>query len=124
MVLKVWQKRSLYFLIHYNSWTIYLLFVVLCSVDWDVFITRYNISHAQENGLDTYFLVYEVSDKNLYLLSKHIDDIERLSDGYFGNEFSTRLDQKWSDFAKQQQTYSWLSWNYADWRNWEYYQKR
>ncbi|MBK9492520.1 MAG: DUF4173 domain-containing protein [Haliscomenobacter sp.] len=72
------QRRSLYYLWVVNAWFVYASLLSTSMVNWDVLITRYNLSQAQHAKIDTMFLLREVSDKNLpLLLNEHERLLER-----------------------------------------------
>ncbi|MFT4762728.1 MAG: hypothetical protein ACI9XO_003580 [Paraglaciecola sp.] len=89
-------------------------------VNWDVFITRFNLTAETKNGIDVQFLLFDVSDKNLYLLEDNLDLlVEKSASPGFQHRKSIRdrLDKKRSIFERKQKEISGLSWNYADARN-------
>ena len=120
LFLKIRDKKTFYFLLHRNAWALYAALVLTTFVNWDVFITRYNLTAETKNGIDAEFLLFNVSDKNLFLLEENIEKLvtESTSPG-----FQTRknivgvLDVKRNNFERKQEELSWLSWNYADARN-------
>ena len=44
MYLKIAEKRTAYFVFQRNAWAIYLLLTLCCTIDWDIFITKYNLT--------------------------------------------------------------------------------
>lgn len=114
MYLKISRKRSLYYLLFQNGWAVFTALLLVSFINWDVFISRYNIHFSTKFPLDSDFLIEEVSDKNLFLLTQHRAEIERKSGapnpGY-------PIEQKWKRFIEKQKEYSWLSWNWSDHRN-------
>ena len=114
MYLKISRKRSLYFLLFQNGWALFTALLLVSFVNWDVFISRYNIAANTTFPLDTEFLIDGISDKNLYLLSQHTAEIGRKS-GAPG--LDRQIERKWERFSEKQKAYSWLSWNWADHQN-------
>ncbi len=120
MYVKIEQKKSIYYLFVTNAWGIYLSFLMIACVNWDVLITRFNIFYAQNEQIDLYFLFHNVSDKNTFLLEKHKNFIldQRhpyyiATDEVFAEEMrmrKLRLKNKWNKR-------SWKSWNWSDERN-------
>lgn len=119
MHLKVRDKRSFYFLLFRNSWAMYAVFVAATFVNWDVVITRYNLTAETESGIDVAFLAFEVSDKNLYLLMEHQDLLDS-NVGVNREHVGEVLQNKQQRFERQQEGLSFWSWNYPDWRNQQY----
>lgn len=119
MYLKVRDKRSLYFLLFRNSWAMYAVLVAATFVNWDVAITKYNLTAKTESGIDVPFLVHTVSNKNLYLLTEHQSLLEN-EGGFYHHSVEDLLRHKQQRFEREQKDLSFWSWNYSDWRNQQY----
>ncbi|MEL6923782.1 MAG: DUF4173 domain-containing protein [Bacteroidota bacterium] len=119
LYLKISQQKTLYFLLHRNAWAVYLCFLLLSGVNWDVFITRYNLEADTKGQIDTWFLTNDMADKNLFLLHQHKDLLLR-HDNFKYAPFAERLDKKTEKFRRRTEQLSWLSWNYSDYRNQRY----
>lgn len=105
--LKVARKRSVFHLLHLNSWAVYGMMLLLSVFNWDVLITRYNLSHPQKAPVDLPFLYLTVSDKNLRILKDYKDNPALGNDRWYGHKVEL--------FERRLQRYpGWLSWNYAD----------
>ena len=111
--LKVRDKKTGYYLFFSNSWAAYLILVAFAFVNWDVWITQYNLKYFPNQKLP--FLIEEVSDKNLWILEEN-GIVESQVDG----NLRYALKQKKLTFEKAQSQYSWASWNYADFLNEQY----
>lgn len=114
---KVSQTKTLHYVVHKNAWALYLVLVMASCVNWDTFITKYNITADVKNGIDTSFIIQDVSDKNIYLLLEYKDRIlsDLREDKY--DELEQKIQDKQIAFLKEQSHYSWLSWNLPDWHN-------
>ena len=120
LFLKIRDKKTFYYLLHRNAWALYFVLVLTTVVNWDVFITRFNLNADTTNGIDAAFLLSEVSNKNLFLLEENIDRLvkESTSPGFQQKKHIVAiLDTKRRDFELEQEQLSWLSWNYSDARN-------
>ena len=118
MFKKVQQKRSFYFLVNRNIWAVYFLLIAASLVNWDVLITRYNILTETKRPIDIEFLSEDVSDKNWFLLEKYNNEIvKKLPAGYSEQSLIVMREKKIKNIQRKQKTYSWRSWNYADFRN-------
>jgi hypothetical protein len=118
MFKKVQEQRSFYYLVNRNAWTVYVLLCLASLVNWDVAITRYNILAETKRPIDIEFLTHDISDKNLFLLKKYNDEIvKKLPPGYDQATLNKLCKQKMKRIEKKKDKYSWLSWNYADYRN-------
>jgi len=112
---KIKEKRTLYYLLHRNSWALYAVLIIFSVINWDVMITRYNISVDTESKIDVVYLVHELSNKNIYVLKEHESYLREMATSERG--FDKMLATKIWKFEKEQKRYSWLSWNWADARN-------
>lgn len=111
MFYKIRDIKSFYFLLKTNAWALYLVLVATCFVNWDVAITRYNLT-AETKTIDMKFLLNEVSDKNLFVLYENRDRIIEKTNYNF-----QLVENKRRQFKARQKRYGWASWNYADYRN-------
>lgn len=121
MYLKIKEKRTFYFVIRRVFWAIYGILLACCFINGDVFITNYNIKTPVKTGIiDVRFLLEDVSPKNLSLLYEHQDTLkahfDRITDGTKERmgSFDKAITTKKDYFLREQNTYSWLSWNYMD----------
>ena len=141
LYLKIKEKRTFFSFICHSSYAIYAVLMATCLINWDVFITKFNINVPAKSGsIDVRFLVNDVSDKNLYLLfsnvehlatkmpSKPFPDSEyRYETMSFANDaerlayLKILLNNKKTTFEAEQKMYSWLSWNYADYVNQQFF---
>ncbi len=123
MYLKIRDKLTTYFLVQHNTWVLYFAMAFLTMIDWDVEITKYNLSTQNPAHIDMEFLQYEVSNKNLYVLDKHWNEIANTLNERQMKIASDRFYLRKVHFLKEQAKYSWASWNYADYRNLSHFQQ-
>ena len=117
LFIKVEKKRTFHFLIHQNAWALYFLLLYSSLFNWDGLITRYNIHQATTNNLDTHFLIYDVSDKNISLLESHMEMMKEKNAYPHRKGLEEAVKTKRYYFDRRQSQYSWLSWNLVDWLN-------
>ena len=111
MYFKVRDIKSVYYLIKTNAWALYIAMTLMCFVNWDVVITRYNLTAAVKH-IDLKYVLDEVSDKNLFVLYEHEDFIRKnISMADYA------INKKQRAFQQRQAQIGWASWNYADYRN-------
>lgn len=118
---KIRKLKTPYFLLWINSWILYGVMVGLTCINWDIAITQYNLTHTIHSGIDTNFLLRDVSDKNLYLLYEYKDSLQAKRRAEI---LDYEVNRKKSSFLNKQKKYGWASWNYADYRNLQYLKKR
>jgi len=120
--IKITWRKTAYYLMRVNAWSVIILFVIGTTINWDVLIAKYNISHSDRITLDLPFLL-TLSDRTLPVLDQHIDVLKKRE--YELNREAVSLGncngciekilRNWKDnYLQKQQQYSWLSWNYAD----------
>ncbi len=121
MYLKIKEKRSFFFVMRRMGWAFYGVLLACCFINWDAFITRYNIQTPVKTGIiDVRFLLEDVSPKNLPLLYENQDllkaHFDKISDGSKERmgSFENMINIKKNSFLREQNNYSWLSWNYTD----------
>jgi hypothetical protein len=121
MYLKIKEKRSFFFVMRRFGWAVYGVLLAACFINWDVFITRYNIETPVKTGIiDVHFLIEDVSAKNLPLLYENrallISQFEKTTDGSNTQvgSFDRALKYKKESFLQEHSSYTWLSWNYED----------
>lgn len=120
MFVKVKERKSFYFLLHRNSWAMYTILIAATFINWDTFITKYNLDHTTEAVLDVPFLMYDISDKNLSLLVDNQDVIIERGE-WDKQQVENSLQRKTQDFKRKIANRSWKSWNYIDWKNQQHF---
>lgn len=129
---KIWQRRTAYFLFRVNAWAGIVLLVLASTIHWDEFIASYNLQRKDRVPLDAEFLL-TLSDKTLPLLEANLDvfkkrqaEVQKESSGSRSGSDSWSRDNTCDTcfveqilarkdlFIQQQSHLSWLSWNYAD----------
>lgn len=109
------------------------MFILLTLVNWDVLIVSYNLQHPNiKTGIDLEFLLSR-ADKTLPLLDQYKNSIskelesQRMDDRSYRFDNSTKkqyLEDRIQHFITEYPTYSWLSWNYADYQAYQYFNSR
>jgi Domain of unknown function (DUF4173) len=138
MYLKINEKRTLFFFISRGAWGIYAVMIAACFINWDIFITKYNLTvTTKTQSVDVPFLLKTISDKNLYLLHEYKDKLlQKMPNKPFNEEeywestapefvdqaakvayLDYALKQKRANFEAKMKGNTWRSWNYPDYRN-------
>lgn len=115
MIIKVKTLKTFYYLLQTNAWIAYTVLILCSFVNWDILITNYNLNQQYKYDIDYDFLLYDVSDKNVYLLMERAE--QNLLPELTGPSLVHSIDKKKKAFIQKQARLSWLSWNYADHRN-------
>jgi hypothetical protein len=124
MIIKISKAKSFFFLLRVNSWIAYFVLSLICLVNWDVFIARYNIHSNTGAGLDTDFLL-ELSPKVLPYIYQDWDHVAEQIKAHpvdsFNHltyktpeEFREALDKRRDRYLATHSEYTWRSYNSAD----------
>jgi hypothetical protein len=120
--IKIQQRKTAYYLLRVNAWFAIIMLVVCSCVHWDEMIAGYNLARKNTISLDIKFLL-TLSDKTLPLLQKNSDVLEhpvKIDGGegehLYRSDYSPKqvFEMRKKAFEEKQNTYSWLSWNFAD----------
>ncbi|MGK0366580.1 MAG: hypothetical protein ACI85O_003655 [Saprospiraceae bacterium] len=117
LYLKIKEKRGSFYLLRRNSWAIWGILLFASTVNWDMAITKFNLSDIPNNKeVDLRFLAYTLSDKNLYYFEENSKQVKAKG---IKQKISVKrmVSDKRQIFQKRTKNYSWLSWNYADYKN-------
>lgn len=120
ILLKIYFRKTVYFLLRVNGWVAVLLLIISSSVNWDVSIASYNLQHKATITPDVHFLL-SLSDSALPVLRQNEDVFGDASKThiyyYFNNGYHSPSDYLFyreQQFIAKEKQYSWLSWNLAD----------
>lgn len=116
---KIRDTHSNWWLWRHNAWAFYTLLVLNACVNWDVFITQYNLSGKAKNTVDLHQMIYDLSNKNLFLLEASKERLPQLNayPPIVEEAIEQGIAAKRSSFDSEQARLSWKSWNVADRRN-------
>ncbi|MFD1469211.1 DUF4153 domain-containing protein [Hymenobacter caeli] len=126
MLLKIWQRRSVYFLVRCNALAAYAVLLVLAAGNWEVWMARYNLQ-ARFHTVDVGFLL-DMPGRVLPELQAARAVLNRVpqltgSTSYgapvviSAADAQSRLDAAVAAWRQRQRTYAdWQGWNYADWQ--------
>jgi hypothetical protein len=121
--LKIWSRRTNYFLFRVNAWAGIVVLVLATTIHWDEFIAGYNLKRKNTVDLDVSFLL-SLSDKALPLLDTNIVALQRYGQPSCDTCLIEELKQRERQFVQKQKEVTWLSWNYADSYTKKYFQKK
>lgn len=104
--IKIRDLKSFFYMFRINTWALYVVFMGLTLVNWDVLIARYNLANTFRNGVDFEYLL-TLSNKTLPII---YENRSKFSNEANQNWLQTRIEQ----YFKHQNGYTWCSWNIAD----------
>lgn len=120
--LKIWLKRSNYFLLRVNALIVIVFMTIGSMIDWDSLIARYNIAHHKTIPLDVAFLL-KLSDNAIPILQENIEVLEnreaelnakKIYPFRHAGFLPLLMNEKVGSFLARKQEETWLSWNKAD----------
>lgn len=121
LFLKIKNKKSVFYVLKFNSWALYILLFIMAAFNWDIIVVRYNLSMTEVAQIDKWYLL-SFSDKTLPILHVNREKLEELSENSYddsrdySNNTIEQLNRRISDYKYQKHTSkeTFLSWNYVD----------
>ena len=118
LLLKIWQRRTVFSLLRLNSWATYAVLLALAFGNWEIWIARYNLQ-GRFTRLDVGFLlampprVLPVLAARAALLDRVPELVEEGDDSYYHRLAPARahelLRQRLFDFKREYPTRDWQS---------------
>lgn len=126
IMLKIARVRSFHFLFSANSFATVLILILCSTINWDVFIAKYNFAHSNHSFLHLNFMV-GLSDKALPYLDKSQEDMGKIKISQEKNfSFKTRylnpedyrniIEKRKVRFKAKWESKGFLSWNYPEYK--------
>lgn len=110
---KIAHRRSMFFLLRKNAWSLFVCLLLPATVNWDLVITRYNLWRPAREGIDTLYLLRDLSHQNLYILAENREWLERhAKDPNVKTDYW--LGEKRSALRKRLAGRDWRGWNVVD----------
>lgn len=119
MLIKLMFKKSLFFLVKFNSWVFFIALLISASVNWDYQVARFNLQNPQKEKID-YGYLFTLSDDVLPLLyndREYLDkEIILFPEGRIRTDINgfELLNRRIALFIEKYKSHTFLSWNYAD----------
>ncbi|MDR6785055.1 hypothetical protein ABIE26_003753 [Pedobacter africanus] len=128
--IKVSRQKTFFYLAKINGQLWFALLLTFSTINWDIFIVKYNIDHANTVAIDPDYLL-SLSDKTLPFLDKnrtrfiHPPAAQKIAPPSAlvtpEVDLQKRLDQRITHFAERYKRTTWLSWNLPDWNSAAYF---
>lgn len=124
LYIKIKDVKSTFWLFKINTWAVYIGFVLFAIPDWDIIIAKHNLKHELKDNMETSFLL-SFDEKAFPLIDQRKDILNQSKNlntyRYFYDTYENIYDIKVKKFMKEYKETSFLSWNYADAKAYEYY---
>ncbi|MFI1770915.1 DUF4153 domain-containing protein [Thalassobellus citreus] len=75
--IKVNQIKNFWYLLRINTLTVFTILIVSCAINWDSYITTYNLYYAQ--SMDFKYLI-DLSNNNTFILKNYSDALQLKGD--------------------------------------------
>jgi hypothetical protein len=126
MIVKIKTIKSAFYMVRINTLAAYIVFIMMACVNWDIIIVKFNLSHWNKSGIDVgfYFTLspkaIPIISENLMVIDEQIRSCNAAQTNFTPfeniNQFKIRLYNEKLKFIREQQQYSWLSWNASDYK--------
>lgn len=128
---KVAKQKTIFYLFKVNGNIWFALLLTFSTINWDVFIVKYNLAHSTSIALDADYLL-SLSEKTLPTLDKSRNKLVMppsfipeeetvVSSDKNNDQILTRLDKRIGYFKSRYEESGWLSWNLQDWNTAAYF---
>lgn len=121
--IKVKKQKTCYFLLRINTIIWFGLILALSTINWDVFIVKYNIAHAKTIQLDTPYLL-SLSDSTLPILDQNRQKLSNRQMHPVSYHQNNQLNDRIDAFKERYAAMHWLSWNLNDYLTAQYFQTK
>lgn len=101
--IKVKNLKNFWYLFRINTVTAFTIMVVACTVNWDSYITIYNLNYAQSMDLD--YLI-ELSNNNTFILKKFEEE------HILTEQKSRAIERKYVSYLRELKDNSWQEFKY------------
>ncbi|MDO7174096.1 DUF4153 domain-containing protein [Mariniflexile sp. AS56] len=105
--IKVNQLKNFWYLIRVNSLTAFTILIVSCTVNWDSYMTFYNLNYAQT--VDFNYLI-NLSNNNTFILKNYIEK-HHLSD-----KRKFLVDKKYCEYKQELYSKNWQELSYDNFK--------
>ncbi|WP_316803625.1 DUF4173 domain-containing protein [Pedobacter nototheniae] len=128
--LKVAKQKTLFYLFKVNGNIWFILLLAFSTINWDVFIVKYNFSHADRIAIDQDYMLslsektLPTLDQNRKSLTAHVSNNRSQQEVIITtpeNQLQEILDNRIEYFKERYKKTGWLSWNLQDWNTAEYF---
>jgi hypothetical protein len=125
MFIKIYKKKTLFYLLKVNSIAVFAVMILMGSLSWDYHIAKFNLQNPDKSAIDVSYL-FTLSDEVLPILdgNKNLLNSEFMfREGFRRYIQNGLIELKYREkkFFEDREQYSWLSWNYSDFKTEEYF---
>ncbi|GAB1857535.1 hypothetical protein MHTCC0001_23710 [Flavobacteriaceae bacterium MHTCC 0001] len=106
-LIKVKNLKNLIYLLRVNTAMAFTILVVSCTINWDNYITMYNLKCAK--SMDFKYLI-ELSNNNSFTLKKYLDE------NTLDSEKAFAIEQKYNNYILELEDNTWQEYQYDNYR--------
>ncbi len=96
--IKVKQIKNFWYLLRINTLTAFTILIVSCVINWDSYITTYNLYYAQ--SMDFKYLI-DLSNNNTFILKNYSENVDLKKDQKF------EVDKKYANYLFELKNNNW-----------------
>lgn len=112
IIIKILKKNTGFYMIKTNAWSVFFMMIFMSFFNWDIIITKHNLSHRYPQNMEADFLL-RMSDKTLYILNENKEKFK--TQPFLKNENSVEiLENRINAYKNLQSERTIFSWNYPD----------
>jgi len=113
--IKVYRIKNIVFLFRQNLQVAFIILILASSINWDVFITNYNLYEVKKASIDFNYLLW--LNNNAVQLKKYKDDhTNNESDLINYNRIPKRIENKYNGYLEDLENNSWQEKIYANFK--------
>lgn len=117
--IKIAKVKSNFFLFRVNGWAFYTVLAIAAGVNWDRFISEFNINKAKQVQTDYLLSLSNTVLPKLYTyhddsIDSKDDDLKSFFNGFGLNNFKRIRDKQLYSFLKEHDSLGWKSWYYDE----------
>ncbi len=125
-LIKLYKKKTNWFLVRANSWSLISILVLLSLFNWDLIITKFNIKHATNLDKEYLLEMHPATLPYLLDLSVSYDQVGKQDDYTdVSYKYDNPVYMKTFTHELHKQTYTFLQdWEKTGWQSWSYSKKQ
>lgn len=113
--LKIMKRKSNMFLVRTNTWSLFILLIFSCTINWNRLIFKYNIAHHPE--IEANFYVYNLGYEALpYFYEEFMVNTKLGYYDSFIDKMRYKVEGQRAEFLARFRQQSWQSWTWNDQR--------
>jgi len=124
LFIKIRHTKTAFYLLKKNTMAVYLILIIASLFNWDAIIAKHNLNHSLRNHMETSYLL-SLSDKVLPMIHQKKDVLQQDKSlntyaDYSPYSYEEYYKLRVELFLAKYEAEGWQSWNYEEWRAYNY----